>query len=260
LAFQVAHTKNYMQVLLEAKEGLLGGSVYVRITSVSRWSVMGEVLDPQPKEEDAAVVAPQADGNDEPAFRQTASSKQVGSLRERQRGVYEGIEGQNSAVARGLGVSDEECACGSTDSCCSSQNERLKESAKCACEAPRMQHETETPLDVLSVDKSQTEMRGSSSAGRELGMETKFQLKTETETETESKRGTEAKTESVATARTTAESGTASGEVVDPEEKVGSILQFLFPAALSTVDLLLLGGVAVGCCGLLATGFLWAYT
>lgn len=240
-----------MQVLLEAKEGLLGGSVYVRITSVSRWSVMGEVLDPQPKEEHAAVFAPQADGNDEPAFTQTASSKRVGSSRERQRGKYEGIEGQNSAVARGLGVSDEECACSSADSCCSSGNERPLESAKCACDAPRMQQETQT--DVPGVDKSQKEGGGGTSAGRESGTEMESQSQMESETELESQRGTEAKTESVAIARTNAESG------MDPEEKVGSILQLLFPAALSAVDLLLLGGVAVGCCGLLATGFLWAY-
>jgi hypothetical protein len=242
-----------MQVLLEAKEGLLGGSVYVRITSVSRWSVMGEVLDPQPKEEHAAVFASQADGNDKPAFTQTASSKLVGSSRERQRGEYEGIEGQNSAVARGLGGSDEKCACGSADSCCSSGSERLKESATCACDGPRMQQETQTSLDAPGVDDNQKEARGNSSAGRQSGTETESQAQMETETEMESKRGTEAETESVAIAKTTAESG------MDPEEKFGSILQLLFPAALSAVDLLLLGGVAVGCCGLLATGFLWAY-
>lgn len=40
----VGHTKGYIQVLVNAPENLLGASVTVRITSVGRWSVFGEVV------------------------------------------------------------------------------------------------------------------------------------------------------------------------------------------------------------------------
>lgn len=42
----VGHTKSYVQVLLPDTMGLLGSSVDVKVTSVGRWSVMGEVLGP----------------------------------------------------------------------------------------------------------------------------------------------------------------------------------------------------------------------
>ena len=41
----VGHTKSYTQVLLPPQEVLLGSVVKVRITSASRWSVKGEVID-----------------------------------------------------------------------------------------------------------------------------------------------------------------------------------------------------------------------
>lgn len=41
---QVGHTKSYVQVLLQEREGLLGSSVIVKVTAVRRWSVMGEVV------------------------------------------------------------------------------------------------------------------------------------------------------------------------------------------------------------------------
>lgn len=41
----VGHTKGYVQVLLIAPEGLLGTSAIVKITSVGRWSVFGEVIE-----------------------------------------------------------------------------------------------------------------------------------------------------------------------------------------------------------------------
>lgn len=44
LPFQVGHTKSYVQVLLPEVESLLGSNVEVKVTSVSRWSVMGEVV------------------------------------------------------------------------------------------------------------------------------------------------------------------------------------------------------------------------
>ena len=43
--FQVGHTKGYIQVLVDAPESLLGASAMVRITSVGRWSVFGEVIE-----------------------------------------------------------------------------------------------------------------------------------------------------------------------------------------------------------------------
>ncbi|KAH9623596.1 hypothetical protein KSS87_019045 [Heliosperma pusillum] len=41
----VGHTKGYIQVLVDAPETLLGASAKVRITSVGRWSVFGEVIE-----------------------------------------------------------------------------------------------------------------------------------------------------------------------------------------------------------------------
>lgn len=43
---QVGHTKSYVQVLLPASDVLLGSNVDVKITSVGRWSVMGEPVHP----------------------------------------------------------------------------------------------------------------------------------------------------------------------------------------------------------------------
>ncbi|KAJ3675206.1 hypothetical protein LUZ60_004248 [Juncus effusus] len=44
----VGHTKGYIQVLVIAPESFLGCSINVKITSVGRWSVFGEVLDEPP--------------------------------------------------------------------------------------------------------------------------------------------------------------------------------------------------------------------
>jgi len=41
----VAHTKSFVQVLLEPEEGLMGGSAMAKITSASRWCVHGEVVE-----------------------------------------------------------------------------------------------------------------------------------------------------------------------------------------------------------------------
>ncbi|KAL5558273.1 hypothetical protein UlMin_034484 [Ulmus minor] len=41
----VGHTKGYVQVLVVAPESMLGTSAIVRITSVGRWSVFGEVIE-----------------------------------------------------------------------------------------------------------------------------------------------------------------------------------------------------------------------
>lgn len=41
----VGHTKGYIQVLVNAPESLLGASATIRITSVGRWSVFGEVIE-----------------------------------------------------------------------------------------------------------------------------------------------------------------------------------------------------------------------
>lgn len=42
---QVGHTKGYIQVLVIGPESMLGTSAMVKITSVGRWSVFGEVLE-----------------------------------------------------------------------------------------------------------------------------------------------------------------------------------------------------------------------
>lgn len=42
---KVGHTKGYVQVLVVAPESMLGVSAIVKITSVGRWSVFGEVME-----------------------------------------------------------------------------------------------------------------------------------------------------------------------------------------------------------------------
>ncbi|KAF2290936.1 hypothetical protein GH714_016948 [Hevea brasiliensis] len=42
--FEVDHTKAYVQALVVAPKGMLGTSAIVKITSVGRWSVFGEVI------------------------------------------------------------------------------------------------------------------------------------------------------------------------------------------------------------------------
>lgn len=42
---QVGHTKGYMQVLVVGPGSMLGTSAIIRITSVGRWSVFGEVIE-----------------------------------------------------------------------------------------------------------------------------------------------------------------------------------------------------------------------
>ena len=53
LLSQVGHTKGYIQVLVVAPESMLGTSTDVKITSVGRWSVFGEVVgNPEPVKKD----------------------------------------------------------------------------------------------------------------------------------------------------------------------------------------------------------------
>ena len=53
LLSQVAHTKGYIQVLVVAPESMLGTSTDVKITSVGRWPIFGEVMGtPEPVKED----------------------------------------------------------------------------------------------------------------------------------------------------------------------------------------------------------------
>lgn len=41
----MGHTKGYIQVLVVGPESMLGTSAIVKITSVGRWSVFGEVIE-----------------------------------------------------------------------------------------------------------------------------------------------------------------------------------------------------------------------
>ncbi|KAK9110091.1 hypothetical protein Sjap_018151 [Stephania japonica] len=50
----VGHTKGYVQVLVIAPEFMLGTSTDVKITSVGRWSVFGELLEVPKKREEAS--------------------------------------------------------------------------------------------------------------------------------------------------------------------------------------------------------------
>ncbi|XP_048499124.1 uncharacterized protein LOC104897111 isoform X2 [Beta vulgaris subsp. vulgaris] len=71
----VGHTKGYIQVLITASESLLGASAIVKITSVGRWSVFGEVIEvlchssqdgPSSKEEPSDSRLSSCGASDEP--------------------------------------------------------------------------------------------------------------------------------------------------------------------------------------------------
>ncbi|XP_062030247.1 uncharacterized protein LOC133746099 isoform X1 [Rosa rugosa] len=52
----VGHTKGYVQVLVAGPESMLGTSAIVKITSVGRWSVFGEVIETIPESNDKEAV------------------------------------------------------------------------------------------------------------------------------------------------------------------------------------------------------------
>lgn len=62
LSSQVGHTKGYIQVLVIAPESMLGSSAIVKITSVGRWSVFGEVIETLTSASDK-VAARETEGN-----------------------------------------------------------------------------------------------------------------------------------------------------------------------------------------------------
>ncbi|GAQ84969.1 Hypothetical protein KFL_002150050 [Klebsormidium nitens] len=279
----VAHTKNYIQVLLEAQEGLLGSNVYVRITSVSRWSVTGEVLELQPAQTrpvgtssvaerpveaslvakrpvetpptekrpgKAATVATQ-DGakrpvETQPTGKRTGESQPVdersveetsGPLtsvkteEDRETGSYEGIRGQNSAVARGLGVSDGGCACGNAETCCSAgEGNGLLESDGCCGESRFISERQAEEKSAVSGGDEERKAEG----GVEASPVSHIGVEAETEAE-----------------------GVETSEAWLPKKSdvvLGS------PFLGSAVDLLLVGGIAIGIAGLVATGYLWTYS
>ncbi|KAK1576244.1 hypothetical protein Q3G72_012190 [Acer saccharum] len=60
----VGHTKGYIQVLVVAKEDMLGASALVKITSVGRWSVFGEVIETLTRIDEKAASNRRISGQD----------------------------------------------------------------------------------------------------------------------------------------------------------------------------------------------------
>nr|KYP68800.1 CDK5 regulatory subunit-associated protein 1-like 1 [Cajanus cajan] len=90
----VGHTKGYIQVLVLAPDNMLGTSAMVKITSVGRWSVFGEVIE---------TVNHVSDGK---ALNKLVPNQDMANLC------------GNPAKNGGFSEVQESCACGN-DSCCS---------------------------------------------------------------------------------------------------------------------------------------------
>lgn len=86
---KVGHTKGYIQVLVLAPDNMLGTSAMVKITSVGRWSVFGDVIE---------TVNPVSDNK---ALNKLVPNQDCG----------------NSAKTGGFSEEPEYCACGN-DICC----------------------------------------------------------------------------------------------------------------------------------------------
>ena len=107
---QVGHTKSFVQVLLEEREGLLGTSVIAKVTAVGRWSVMGEVV---------SLVKPRIRKNIyflTPHARDQTSANESSNVRERcssRGGVCACSGGQReSSALNGVANSTDLCDCG----------------------------------------------------------------------------------------------------------------------------------------------------
>lgn len=91
---KVGHTKGYIQVLVLAPDYMLGTSAMVKITSVGRWSVFGEVIETVSHVSDSKALSNPVPNHDLPSL--------CG----------------NPAKTGGFSEEPESCACGN-DSCCS---------------------------------------------------------------------------------------------------------------------------------------------
>ncbi|KAK7258260.1 hypothetical protein RIF29_32839 [Crotalaria pallida] len=89
----VGHTKGYIQVLIIAPDHMLGTSAMVKITSVGRWSVFGEVIETINPDSDHKVSSKEVSNQDMPSLC------------------------CNPAKNGGFSEETECCACGN-DSCC----------------------------------------------------------------------------------------------------------------------------------------------
>ncbi|XP_054813015.1 uncharacterized protein LOC129313715 isoform X2 [Prosopis cineraria] len=90
----VGHTKGYIQVLVDAPDSLLGTSAMVKITSVGRWSVFGQVIETLNHTSDNAASSKKMSQRDEASL--CNNSSEAGTCLEKM----------------------ESCACGN-DVCCS---------------------------------------------------------------------------------------------------------------------------------------------
>lgn len=65
---KVGHTKGYIQVLVAAPDDMLGASAMVKITSVGRWSVFGEIIETVNHASDSKALNKQVPNKDMPSL------------------------------------------------------------------------------------------------------------------------------------------------------------------------------------------------
>lgn len=65
---KVGHTKGYIQVLVAAPDNMLGASAMVKITSVGRWSVFGEIIETLNHGSDSKALNKQVPNKDIPSL------------------------------------------------------------------------------------------------------------------------------------------------------------------------------------------------
>uniref|UniRef100_A0A1D1YPZ1 Threonylcarbamoyladenosine tRNA methylthiotransferase n=1 Tax=Anthurium amnicola TaxID=1678845 RepID=A0A1D1YPZ1_9ARAE len=90
----VGHTKGYVQVLVIAPESMLGTSADVKITSIGRWSVFGEIIEPP------AVIV------EEEPLPNKSSSSQSSSCQEECDGCVRSIETETCCAPKDQGGQD----------------------------------------------------------------------------------------------------------------------------------------------------------
>lgn len=121
MPLQVAHTKNYTQVLLAPGEGLLGSSCTVEITGASRWSVMGQLRSRGPLSEVQLSHREQREGRDTARHQSTGKGEHVGIQHKAtggfpaRDGVEGGLKGFTQASCSGQSTEEASCSAQSTE-------------------------------------------------------------------------------------------------------------------------------------------------
>lgn len=156
----VGHNKSYVQVLLPEAEGLMGSSVDVKIISVNRWSVMGEVLKPAKpiKQKRTYSLSSLLRASSMPVKPTTAKREVKPAIVER--ACASGDEpcscssiAKDSPKFEGRSEVTDSCACG-TESCSSNQKDDKEDAYNIFAEVCSLFDKNGIKLDSLERNRS----------------------------------------------------------------------------------------------------------